>query len=141
MKHKGCKTDYTYSRMEDIARAFAEYYEKLGGYKKNIYEIIARSKAKRYWVSEERAKYVIGRIERGDTLKDYRSTKRRMFFDIYLQYLESQKANPSWSKNEHITHVIHSQANQFYLEPSAIKAYHYQYLRNERAKKRHSTNN
>lgn len=141
MKHKGCKSDYSYSRMRDIARAFSEYYEKLGGYKKNIYEIIARSKSKRYWVSEERAKYVISRIERGDKLTEYRSTKRRMYFDIYVAYIDSKLNNPSLSTNEHITRIIHSPANQFYLEPSAMKAYHYQYIRNEREKKRHSTNN
>ena len=140
MKHKGCKSDYTYSRMKDIARAFREYYVKLGGYKQNIYDIIARSKSKRYWVSEERAKYVISRIEKGDTLDSYRSTKRRMYFDIYVQYIESKLANPQLSNEEHIYRVIHSQANQFYLEPSAIKAYHYKYLRHERDKKRRCTN-
>ena len=140
MKHKGCTSDYNYSRMQDIARAFKEYYVKLGGYKHNIYDIIARSKSNRYWVSEERAKYVISRISKGDTLKNFRSTKRRMFFDIYIKYIDSKIANPHLSENEHISRGIHSQANQFYLEPSARKAYHYKYLRYERSKQRHRTN-
>ncbi|NBH93234.1 hypothetical protein D1638_11575 [Muribaculaceae bacterium Z1] len=81
-KHFGSIVDFTRERNDDLMRAYREQLA-LANYiiMPEIFEKVAESPAKRFWVSEERAAVEVSRMLVGKPFSRMRPNKREMFED------------------------------------------------------------
>lgn len=77
--------------------------------------------APRFWVSFVRAKVVITKIMKGESISDMRPLKREMFIEIYNRVINIMNSDSSLSLSDAIMHVIESPAPKFYLAPDSAK--------------------
>lgn len=128
MKHHGCHSEYKRERGLDIVRAYHQQISQLSHINTdNVFSIIVNLPSKRFWVSEERASFVIISILKGDKLLHMRPNRREMFFEIYRRFKQLKKLHPQKRLTELISIIIHSKAPRFYLTPDTAKLYFYQY--------------
>ena len=122
MKHKGAEAVYSAERDKDLLRAYREVLTRHRHiYLPRVVEEVASSPSKRSWVSEERAKIVLGEIARGRSLERMNKTRRDMYMEIYRRVCLLQKEQPDLSLNRLIETVIESPAPCFYLTPQSAK--------------------
>lgn len=128
MKHHGCTSEYNRERGLDIVRAYHEHIASVAIIRTNdIFHTIVKMPSKRFWVSEERAAFVIRAIMKGDKLLYMRSNRRAMFFDIYARYIKLHRLFPHRRLIELVSIIIHQCAPRFYLTPNSAKVYFYRY--------------
>lgn len=122
MKHFGCSSDYNDERNADLMRA---YRQQIVGRKEivlaDVFRSLVEMPSKRFWVSEERARIVIGKLHQGDDLSDMRPNKREMFKEIYKRTLLVKAEHPGMSIGEAVYKVVHSPAPKFYLTPQSAR--------------------
>ena len=122
MKHLGSYFDYEQERNEDLMRA---YHEDLAACEviclPEVWERIANMPSARFWVSEERAAVVIGKMMKGDRLTNMRALKREMFYEIFHQVKILQEAHPQMSLYQCCIKVVNSPAPKFYMTPLSIR--------------------
>ena len=122
MKHKGAEAVYSAERDKDLLRAYREVLTRHRHiYLSRVVEEVVSSPSKRFWVSEERAKIVLGEIARGRSLERMNRTRRDMYMEIYRRVCLLQKEQPDLSLNRLIETVIESPAPCFYLTPQSAK--------------------
>lgn len=122
MKHKGAEAVYSAERDKDLLRAYREVLTRHRHiYLPRVFEEVVSSPSKRFWVSEERAKIVLGEIARGRSLERMNRTRRDMYMEIYRRVCLLQKEQPDLSLNRLIETVIESPAPCFYLTPQSAK--------------------
>lgn len=118
MKYPGSILDFTHQRNDELLRAFREQLA-LADYvvMPEIFEKVANSPTRRFWVSEERAAIVISAMLSGKPLPRMLPTKREMFEEIFRRFIKCRKAHPGISLADAIAIVVHSPAPKFYLTP------------------------
>lgn len=87
----------------------------------DIYEKVANSPSRRFWVSEERAAIVVSSMMRGDKLKNMRPLKREMYNEIYTRAMKLRDKHPAMPISQLVTQVIEQPAPKFYLTPGSAK--------------------
>lgn len=122
MKHIGSKFEYEKERNEDLMRTYEEYVIK-GGYinMRDIFREVIKHQASRFWVSEERAAIVIGKMLKGDKLLNMRKTKREMFREIFVRVQAIRIESPGITIHESVSEAIRQPAPKFYLTEGSAK--------------------
>ena len=125
-KHFGSIMDFTRQRNDDIMRAYREQLA-LANYivMPEIFEKVAESPAKRFWVSEERAAVEVSRMLVGKPFSRMRANKREMFQEIFRRYLALRESCPGKSLIELVSIVVHQPAPKFYLTPRTVGEFVY----------------
>jgi len=90
-----------------------------------IFELVAKSPASRFWVSGERAAIVISAMAAGKPLTRMRSNKREMFEEIYRRFLIEREKDPKKSVYELVTKIVNQPAPKFYLTPRTVGEFIY----------------
>lgn len=122
MKKKGSKFEYEQQRDDELVRAFRSAMTHCAVIRKtNIYKVVSRMPASRFWVSEERATIVVSRIMQGDDLADMRPCKRRMFMEIYRRVMTLHRERPEAAVYDLVFDVVHQPAPEMFLTPGSIK--------------------
>lgn len=121
MKNFGSILDFTEQRNDDLMRA---YRRQLAAARTvvmpEIFELVAASPARRFWVSEERASIVVSAMESGRPVPRMRSNKREMFEEIYRRYLLRRAENPGASTFRLVSEIVNQPAPKFYLTPRTV---------------------
>lgn len=122
MKHKGCFSDTTRQKIDDL---LTEYHKIISCSEYVTWEEIIRrlmhAPAPRFYVSEERAAIVLAAIHNGDNLKGMLSNKRRMFMALYRRAKKYIKEDGSVNWDEVSRIVVNQPAPSFYITPGSIK--------------------
>lgn len=126
MKYFGSIMDFTHQRNEDLLRVF-KHQLALARHivKSEIFDLVAKSPASRFWVSEERAAVVVSRMLSGKPLSGMRRNKREMFEEIYRRFLIERNKNPDKTIPELVTVVVNQPAPQFYLTARTVGEFLY----------------
>ena len=121
MKNFGSILDFTDQRNDDLMRV---YRRQLAAARTvvmpEIFELVAASPARRFWVSEERASIVVSAMESGRPVPRMRSNKREMFEEIYRRYLLRRAENPGASTFQLVSEIVNQPAPKFYLTPRTV---------------------
>lgn len=125
-KHFGSIMDFTSQRNDDLMRAYREQLA-LANYiiMPEIFEKVAESPARRFWVSEERAAVEVARMLVGKPFSRMRQNKREMFEEIFRRYLALRDLHPDKSLFELVSRVVHQPAPKSYLTPRTVGEFIY----------------
>lgn len=125
-KHFGSIMDFTSQRNDDLMRAYREQLA-LANYiiMPEIFEKVAESPARRFWVSEERGAVEVARMLVGKPFSPMRQNKREMFEEIFRRYLALRDLHPDKSLFELVSKVVHQPAPKFYLTPRTVGEFIY----------------
>ncbi len=118
MKRKGSTIEHSAQRNQELKSLFNKYFCEgvdTGGLE--IYNMIVKSPASRFWVSEDRATDVIGRMRRGLQIKSMYEERQRMYQEIYSRYLQKSMEQPERPMSHIVFEVVNSPAPEFYLSP------------------------
>lgn len=126
MKHFGSVMEFTRQRNNDIMRAYRTQLA-LANYiiMPDIFEKVAKSPARRFWVSEERAAVEVARMLAGKPFPRMRPNKREMFQEIFRRFLALRDSHPDKSLFELVSVVVHQPAPKFYLTPRTVGEFIY----------------
>ena len=118
--------DFTRQRNDDLMRVYHEQLA-LANYivMPEIFEKVAESPAKRFWVSEERAAVEISRMLIGKPFARMRPNKREMFEEIFRRYIDLRNKYPDKSHCELVSIVVHQPAPKFYFTPRTVGEFIY----------------
>lgn len=125
-KHFGSIMDFTRERNDDILRAYREQLA-LADYiiMPEIFEKVAESPARRFWVSEERAAVEVSRMLAGKPFPRMRANKREMFEEIFRRYMALRDLHPEKSLFALVSSIVHQPAPKFYLTPRTVGEFIY----------------
>ena len=116
MKKKGAICDFREQRDNDLFRAYRRQLQQTGYvHLPQLLDLVIRTRAERFYVSEERAAIVINELLRGKSIDHMQTQKRRMYEEIYRRFLRLTQRRPYLSYNEAITIVVNQPAPEFYL--------------------------
>lgn len=88
---------------------------------REIFQKVVDSTSERFWVSPERATYVISELIRGNKLPRMNRNKRRMYMEIFKR-VQKLRRQPDYEKKRLIAlvqMVVESEAPSFYLTPQS----------------------
>lgn len=125
-KHFGSIMDFTRERNDDLMRAYREQLA-LANYiiMPEIFEKVAESPAKRFWVSEERAAVEVSRMLVGKPFSRMRQNKREMFEEIFRRYIALRDLHPDKSLFVLVPDIVRQPAPKFYLTPRTVGEFIY----------------
>jgi len=113
--------DFTSQRNNDLMRAYREQLALANCIiMPEIFEKVAESPARRFWVSEERAAVEVARMLVGKPFSRMRQNKREMFEEIFRRYLALRDLHPDKSLFELVSKVVHQPSPKFYLTPRTV---------------------
>lgn len=125
-KHFGSIMDFTRQRNDDLMHAYRRQLTLAGCIiMPEIFEKVAQSPARRFWVSEERAAVEVARMLAGRPFSRMRPNKREMFEEIFRRYLALRNLHPGKSLFELVSKVVHQPAPKFYLTPRTVGEFIY----------------
>lgn len=118
--------DFTRERNDDLMRAYREQLA-LANYiiMPEIFEKVAESPAKRFWVSEERAAVEVSRMLVGKPFSRMRQNKREMFEEIFRRYIALRDLHPDKSLFVLVSDIVRQPAPKFYLTPRTVGEFIY----------------
>jgi hypothetical protein len=127
MKYFGCSLDFLAERNADIMRAYREQLAAADYVlMPEIFERVAESPSRRFWVSEERAAVVVAAIEAGRPVIDTMyPSKKEMYLEIHRRYKILRRENPEASLLELVSQVVNQPAPKFYFTPRSIGEFVY----------------
>lgn len=125
-KHFGSIMDFTSQRNDDLMRAYREQLA-LANYiiMPEIFEKVAESPARRFWVSEERASVEVARMLVGKPFSRMRQNKREMFEEIFRRYIALRDLHPDKSLFVLVSDIVRQPAPKFYLTPRTVGEFIY----------------
>ena len=88
---------------------------------KDIYRQLVMQPSKRFWVSEERAEYVVSAMISGKPITGMRPNKMEMFCEIYRRAVRLLNERPRRSIADVVSEVVNQEAPQFYLTPESAR--------------------
>lgn len=113
--------EFVDARNEEIMQAYHRIVSSVPFIiRSDVMQLVADSPASRFWVSEERAAFVVKAMLAGRPLPRMRDTKREMFNEIFRRFLLEREKCPDASVPELISIVIHQPAPKFYLTPRTV---------------------
>jgi len=137
MKHFGSIAEHEHERSRDLVRAYLHQIQTARHIRiHEIFTRVVKMPAARFYVSEERAAVVLGRMFRGDSLKGMRPNKRAMFQEIYRRACELKAKHPELSTLELASIIVRQPAPCFYLTPASAKVIYYR-IRNRWKRNKH----
>ncbi len=118
--------DFTRQRNDDLMCAYREQLA-LAKYivMPEIFEKVAESPARRFWVSEERAAVEGARMLVGKPFSRMRHNKREMFEEIFRRYIAIRDLYTDKSLFELVSIIVHQPAPKFYLTSRTVGEFIY----------------
>lgn len=136
MRRKGAVIEYARERNREIFLLFREINSRGGLSRSEVCKIIAKSPASRFWVSEERASYVVSAMLAGRPLQRMRAGREAMFREILRRVRVLMEEHPDARIIELATTVIHQPAPEFYLTPGTVGIFYHYHCKSQRARSR-----
>ncbi len=122
MKPHGSRFEYEDQRNDNLMKVYHEIIVKANHVRMpDIYQMVANSPSRRFWVSEERAAIVVSAMMRGDPLKRMRPLKREMYNEIYRRVMALRDENPKMPISQLVAQVVEQHAPKFYITPGSAK--------------------
>ena len=122
MKPHGSHYEYEDQRNDNLMEVYHEIIVKANHVRMpDVYEKVANSPSRRFWVSEERATIVVSSMMRGDKLKRMRPLKQQMYNEIYRRVIVLRKQKPNLPISQLVAQVVEQPAPKFYLTPGSTK--------------------
>lgn len=127
MRKKGSCFELSEERDADLLSVYSNMIEKhlrLYGRvnKAFLMKKVVNSTAKRYWVSAERASFVMLKMEKGERVMFLKENKAKMFDALFKEYMKYRKEHPDMSARAITEIVILLPAPCFGLEPRVAEA-------------------
>lgn len=122
MKHPGNVSHFAAIRNRELYKAYRKaianaHFINL----KEVCRSVADTPCSRFWVSEERAFYVISEIYKGRYVLDgMNNLKREMYLEIFHRVDAMRQQSPEASLYDLVFDVVNSQAPKFYMTPESI---------------------
>lgn len=123
MRKQNSILEFTYERQRDLIYAYRKLLRTRKQITSDIYREVAESPSPRFWVSEERALYVIKAMIEGKPLDDMRPLKREMFEEIYKRVMRMRKVFPDRPLPIILRKIIYMPAPKFYLDSETVRIY------------------
>lgn len=140
MKHFGSILDFTKERNNDLLHVYRTQLKEAGFIvMPDIFQLVANSPARRFYVSEERASIVISAMLSGNKLTKMRSNKREMFNEIFRRFLILRKQKPNSSVYHLVSEIVQQPAPKFYLTARTVGEFIYR-IKNGWYEKRNNRN-
>lgn len=128
MKKKFSTIEYEEERAMEVIRACREVMKNVRHINVlSIFSVAVNQPSPRYWVSEERAIYVMRKMLRGDTLLYMRQTKRSMFYELFWRFIEDKRKQENASVCNIVRAIIYKPASSFFITSASAKAIYYKY--------------
>jgi len=122
MKPHGSRYEYEDQRNDNLMQVYHEIIVKAHHVRMpDIYEKVANSPSRRFWVSAERAAIVVSSMMRGDKLKRMRPLKQQMYNEIYRRVIVLRKQKPNLPISQLVAQVVEQPAPKFYITPGSAK--------------------
>jgi hypothetical protein len=128
MKKKFSTIEYEGERAREVIHTCRETMKKVKHI--NVLDIFAeavKQPSSRYWVSEDRAIYVMRRMLRGDDLSYMRQTKRKMFYELFWRFIECKRKHEDAGVCNIVRKIIYTPASSFFLTSASAKAIYYKH--------------
>lgn len=126
MKRLGDTLDFTEHRNSDLIKTFRLHLQSAPATTpRRIFELVAKSPASRFWVSEQRAAIVISAKLAGKKFPKMLKTKQEMFDEIYRRFRIMRSQHPEKTIIELASMIVHQPAPEFYLTPRTVEEYIY----------------
>ncbi len=122
MKSAGCTAEYDRERADDLLRAYHSYIRGCRRVSTKAFYAVVEMPASRFWVSEERAAIVVGRMLQGDRLAGMLEMKREMFKEIFRRYKIMKEYYPDESVLRLTGRVVRQRAPRFYITAGRARA-------------------
>lgn len=127
MKKKGSACDYTAMRNDDLRQTFKRcltQYDSRNVY--DIFELMTRQPAKRFYISEQRAyRLVYARCNGRDWPENMMPSRRRMMEEIFCRVQCRMARRPDASLADLVFEVVNEPAPSFYMTRGSIKTIFY----------------
>lgn len=124
MKKRGSTLDFAAQRNADLLKVFRKYISQAKRiFLPEIFSLMAKTPARRFWVSEGRAAIVVAALEAGKPLKNMRPTKKEMFEEIHRRYKALKPLYPEKSLACLVAEIVMQPAPRYYLTPGTIKEF------------------
>lgn len=121
MKHKGSFFEYEEERNRDLLRAYHTLAADKSIPREVFFETLVEMPSSRYWVSPERAHFVIKAMMEGRQLRPMKPNKKRMFDDLLSAVLRRLADRPEYSLFDIVLQAVYSPAPSFYLTPESAR--------------------
>lgn len=122
MKPHGSHYEYEEQRNDNLMEVYHEIIAKANHVRMpDVYEKVANSPSRRFWVSEERATIVVSAMMRGDDLKRMRPLKKEMYNEIYRRAMALRDKSPKMPISQLVAQVVEQPAPKFYITPGSTK--------------------
>jgi hypothetical protein len=122
MKHIGSTSYYKQQRERELMTAFRQLLHECSHVNmEKLFKQVVMNPCSRFWVSEERATIVIGRMMRGLPVI-VTHCKREMYNEIFTRCKALKSQSPSLSMSQIVCRVVSAPAPKFYLSASQAKA-------------------
>lgn len=122
MRKKGCTFEFAEERNRDLYRVYREItdrqlrlYGRITG--TGLMDKVVNSPASRYWVSLERARSVMSRLDRGEALPRMKGQTIRFYMSLYSRYCLYRKEHPGTPSIRILEVVTQCPAPCFTLSP------------------------
>lgn len=131
MKHAGCVSQFIHERNSDLLRAFRVSLKSCEGVIRttDIFKRAIKVPARRFWVSEERAAFVLSAMFAGKKLPVVYHSRRRMYDEIYRRAVLIRESDPYMSIYDIAINVVNQPAPEFYLTPGSARVIFYKIKR------------
>lgn len=114
------KSEFERERDAALLRAYREVLRQVDYIRLDeVCAKVSASPSPRFWVSEERAAEVVGRMMRGGKVDCKKPMRRAMFEEIYRRCM--RELRKGYDFKDAIFRVVNSPAPSFYYEPKSVK--------------------
>lgn len=122
MKHNGNVSHFATIRNRELYKAYRNACSNAKHINRHeICRTVANTPCFRFWVSEERALYVITNMYKGQYILDnMKPLKREMYIEIFKRVDTLRHQNPKTSLYDLVFQVVNSPAPKFYMTPESI---------------------
>lgn len=123
MKHKGQTCWMTEERDHNVRQVYKRILAEVGFSvpRKEIYRLVAQSRARRFWVIPSSAKRTLYRMMYGKPITNQSPERRRMYSEIIARVREYLHTNHRASLSQAVSWVVSQPAPEFYLSANTVK--------------------
>lgn len=132
MKKTGSNIEFSAERDSEIMERFSQRLSQRKGIDPSIYKEVVEMPASRFWVSEPRAAYIVGKSLKGYDFSGMFEEKRLMFEEITRRVRRIIKDDPGVTIASAVFQVVNSEAPRFYISPETAKSIIYRVGRERR---------
>lgn len=86
-------------------------------------EEIAKTPAPRYWISENRASFVVSAMEKGIEMPNIIPCRKRLYEHLYKLYKEEKNKHPQRSTYSIMSEIVYSPAPESFVSPASVATF------------------